>query len=76
MSEKKKKSEKKQENKRKKNMYNKVLSCTMISIVVVVILTIGIMGYLCVVSPKNFDKRAEAQLLASGLSIIGIAISV
>jgi len=49
---------------------------TIIAISIVILLTLLVIGYLCIASPKSFDRKAEATLLASGLSIIGIAISV
>lgn len=60
----------------KKSLYNKVLWCTIIAIIVIAILTILSMLCFGMASPKFFDKKAEATLLASGLSIVGIAISV
>lgn len=70
------KKEQKQANNLNKNLYNKVLLCTMISTVVVVVLSLAAISYFCIASVENYGDKIDAVLLDAGLSIIGIAISV
>lgn len=67
---------KKKRDERRERLPNVVLICVVIAVVIIGIGTLVAISGLCYVSPKAFDKKAEATLLASGLSIIGIAISV
>ena len=65
-----------QQDERRKNLPNFVLVCVVVAVIIIGISTVVAIVVLCFMSPRYFDKKAEATLLASGLSIIGIAISV
>lgn len=68
--------EQKQEKNQNKNLYNKVLLCTMISVAVVAVISLVSIVYLCSISGPTSGGKMEAVLLDTGLSIIGIAISI